>query len=93
VSKWYLVSAALDRGLFPLAAVLLLGSVLAVAYVWKVVEPAYFQSAPENRTVKPEPWSLVVPAWVLIGASVYFGVDASLSSSMVHQAAELLLGF
>ena len=42
VSKWYLVQAALEQGLWPVAVVVLVGSLLAVVYVWKVVEVAYF---------------------------------------------------
>jgi len=93
VSKWYLVAAAIERGQSFLAAVILLGSLLAVVYVWRVVELIYFEPRPESSTqVREGPWSLVVPAWVLIGASLYFGVDASLSSSMARQAARALLG-
>jgi multicomponent Na+:H+ antiporter subunit D len=39
ISKWYLVQAALERGMWPVAAVVLVGSLLAMIYVWKVVEP------------------------------------------------------
>lgn len=92
VSKWYLVTGAIDRGLLPLAAVILLGSLLAVVYVWKVLEIVYFKPAPASaEEVTEAPWSLVLPAWILIGASLYFGVDASLSSGLAQQAARFLL--
>lgn len=92
VSKWYLVSGAIDRGLLPLALVVLLGSILAVIYVWKVVEVVYFEPAPESAAAVTEaPWSLVLPAWALIGASVYFGIDASWSSALAQGAARFLL--
>ena len=42
VSKWYLVLASLEQGLWPVALLILLGSLLAVVYVWKLVEAAYF---------------------------------------------------
>lgn len=93
VSKWYLVNGAFDRGLLPLAAVILLGSILAVIYVWKVVETVYFKPAAESaEEITEAPWSLVLPAWILIGASLYFGVDASFSSGLAHQTARSLLG-
>jgi multicomponent Na+:H+ antiporter subunit D len=93
ISKWYLVMGAIDKGLIWLALVILLGSLLAVIYVWRVVELIYFRSPlhPE-REVREGPWSLVIPAWILIGASLYFGIDASLSSRMASQAARALLG-
>lgn len=93
ISKWYLVMGAIDRGLIILAVVILLGSLLTVIYVWRVVEVIYFKSAPDSSSeVKEAPWSLVLPAWILIGASLYFGVDSSLPSHMANQAARFLLG-
>jgi multicomponent Na+:H+ antiporter subunit D len=92
ISKWYLVMGAIDKGLLILTFVVLLGSLLAVVYVWRVVEVIYFQPALDSQAdVKEAPWSLVLPAWILIGASLYFGVDASLSSRMASQAARALL--
>jgi multicomponent Na+:H+ antiporter subunit D len=76
-----------------LAVVILLGSLLAMIYVWRVVEVIYFKSAPDSSSeVKEAPWSLVLPAWILIGASLYFGVDSSIPSHMANQAARFLLG-
>ncbi len=92
VSKWYLVSGAIDAGLFPLAFVVLAGSMLAVIYVWKVVEIVYFRPASESAAKATEaPWSLVFPVWLLVGASLYFGIDASLSSGLAREAARFLL--
>jgi hypothetical protein len=34
----------------------------------------------------------VLPAWLLIGASLYFGIDASVSSWLANNAALALLG-
>src|SRR5690606_11069861 len=44
VSKWYLVLAALEHGASGawLIAPVLASSLMAVVYIWKVVEPAYF---------------------------------------------------
>ena len=93
ISKWYLVMGAIDRGLFILAFIVLLGSLLAVVYVWRVVEVIYFKPASDSSTdVEEAPWSMVLPVWILIGASLYFGIDSSLSSHMAGQAARFLLG-
>lgn len=92
VSKWYLVTGALDRGFLTLAGVVLLGSLLAVIYVWRIIEVMYFRPPQEGeREVKEAPWSMVLPVWVLIGASLYFGIDASLSSHLANGAARALL--
>ncbi|MDP6560444.1 MAG: proton-conducting transporter membrane subunit, partial [Candidatus Binatia bacterium] len=93
ISKWYLVMGAIQSDQLLLAAVILFGSLLAVVYVWRMVEAIYFQSPRgSGGEVSEAPWALVLPAWVLIGASLYFGLDASLSTKLAGQAARLLLG-
>lgn len=92
VSKWYLVQAALEQGLWPVAAVVLLGSLIAVVYVWRVVEVAYFRRVDESSGVREAPLGLLVPTWVLVLANVYFGIDASLTAGVATRAAETLLG-
>jgi multicomponent Na+:H+ antiporter subunit D len=91
VSKWYLVQAALERGLWPVAAVVLIGSLLAVVYVWRVVEVAYFQPAPAGD-VREAPLGLLVPMWALVAANFWFGVDASMTAGVATRAAEILIG-
>ena len=92
VSKWYLLQAALEQGLWPIAVVILLGSLMAVVYIWKIVEVAYFRDAPEGSEVREAPLSLLVPTWALVAANFYFGIDASLTAGVATRAAEVLLG-
>ncbi|MFH1568782.1 MAG: monovalent cation/H+ antiporter subunit D family protein [Gemmatimonadota bacterium] len=93
VSKWYLVQAALERGWWPVAALILLGSVIALAYVWRVVEMAYFHAPPAGAEGREEaPLSLLVPVWILVAASLFFGVFTSLTVGMARRGAELLAG-
>ncbi len=47
VSKWYLVLALLEKGWWPLTILVLISSLLAVIYVWRIVEWVYF-SSPRN---------------------------------------------
>ena len=92
VGKWYLVAAALEAGWWPVAAAMLLASLLAVAYVWKMVESAYFR-APSGAaaTAREAPFSMVAAAWVLAGANLWFGIDTSLPVSVANRAAAALL--
>jgi multicomponent Na+:H+ antiporter subunit D len=92
VSKWYLVQAALEQGMWPIAAVVLAGSLLAVMYIWKVVEVAYFHEAPADTEISEAPLSLLIPTWVMVAANFYFGIDANLTTSVATRAAEILLG-
>lgn len=90
VSKWYFVLGALEKGWYGVAAAILLSSLLAVVYVWRVVEVFYFRTAkggPERA-----PLSMLVPTWILIGGSVVFGVWTSWSAGTAELAAAALLG-
>ncbi len=92
VSKWYLVLAALEQGMWPVAFLVLAGSLLAVIYVWKLVEAAYFQSPDdEAAAVREAPLALLIPTWVLVIANIYFGIDTSLTVGVAETAAMGLL--
>ncbi|QID19891.1 monovalent cation/H+ antiporter subunit D family protein [Nitrogeniibacter mangrovi] len=93
ISKWYLVTAAMEAGQWWLAAAVVLSSLLAVLYVWRFVEVAYFRAPPEDHPpVGEAPLSMLVPALLMIGACVWFGLDASWSGHMAQLAAESMLG-
>ena len=94
VSKWYLVEAALGSGRWPLAVLVLASSLIALVYIWRVVEATCLQpAAVREGELKEAPASMLLPTWALIAANLYFGTDASLTSSMARQGAETLLGF
>jgi len=96
ISKWYLILAALEQGWWLVAVAILLGSLLAVIYIWRIVEVAYFQEpavdASGQAVNKEAPVSMLIPLWVIVLANLYFGINASLTSSVAKQAAEHLLG-
>ena len=92
-SKWLLISAFLEAGVWWVAVLALISSLLAVAYVWKVIEVAYFEEPSEfMATVTEAPVWMLVPTWVLIGASVWFGTDAAGTTDIAMRAARILLG-
>ena len=92
VSKWYLVQAALEQGMWPVAGVVLLGSLLALMYVWKVVEVAYFREVDPELGISEAPLSLLAPTWVLVLGNLYFGINASDGVCVATRAAEMFLG-
>jgi multicomponent Na+:H+ antiporter subunit D len=93
ISKWYLVTGALEVGWWPVALLIVASSLLAVIYIWRVVEVAYFVPTPEGRpAVSEAPLGMLLPLWALICANVYFGIDAELTVSVAQRAAEALLG-
>jgi multicomponent Na+:H+ antiporter subunit D len=94
ISKWYLILGALEKGWWPVAALVVFTSLLAVVYVWRVVEAAYFQEAPDDLgvPVTEAPLALLIPTWTLIAASYWFGIDATFTAGVAESAARSLLG-
>jgi multicomponent Na+:H+ antiporter subunit D len=93
ISKWYLILAAIEKGWWYVAILIVASSLIAVIYVWRVIESAYFREAPEDlRDVVEAPLSLLIPAWVLVFANVYFGIETSLPVSLAELAARTLMG-
>jgi multicomponent Na+:H+ antiporter subunit D len=93
ISKWYLVSAALTAGYWPLAVLILVSSLLALIYIWRVVEAAYFHvPGADMHRVREAPASMLIPAWLLIGANLYAGIDAGLIIDIAQQGAAVLIG-
>ena len=91
VSKWYLVQGAFEADLWPVAILVLIGSMIALAYVGRIIEACYFRK-PVGPSVAEAPWSMLVPTWLLIGASIYFGLHTSLTVEVAETAARGLLG-
>ncbi|MCH7864967.1 MAG: monovalent cation/H+ antiporter subunit D family protein [Proteobacteria bacterium] len=93
VSKWYLIQAVLEKGWWPLVAVILVSSLFAIIYVWRVVEVAYFRPPPKGaQDVTEAPLMMLVPLGVMIAATYYFGIDATRTLDVATGAAETLLG-
>jgi len=93
VSKWYLILAALENGWWPVAVLILLGSLLAIVYVWRIVEVAYFREAEAGSIpVKEAPMAFLLPIWLLVAANIYFGVDTQLTVSVAGAASQSLFG-
>lgn len=92
-SKWYLVMAALDAGQPWLVIIIMFTSLLAIYYIWRVVEAAWFRESPAGAELPSEaPLSLLVPLWVLVALNFYFGLDTRLTVGGAEMAARALLG-
>ncbi len=95
ISKWYLLLAALERGWWPVALVIVIASLLAAVYCGRVVEAAYFRD-PEPGSIQARareaPLSMLIPVWILIAANIYFGVDTDLTVDVAARAARVLMG-
>ncbi len=92
ISKWYLGLAAVEQGQWWLVALIVIASVITMLYIGRVVEVAYFREPTEKvAQLREAPLSLLLPAFTLVGAAIYFGLDTSVSVGRAQQAARLLL--
>ncbi|MGA1604543.1 MAG: monovalent cation/H+ antiporter subunit D family protein [Burkholderiaceae bacterium] len=97
ISKVTLIQALLELGSlgFVLLSLVLISSLMAVIYIWRVVEVTYFGKPAESSpsALKGEaPWPMLVTLWVLVLANIYFGIEPSLPLGLAGAEVKLLLG-
>lgn len=93
ISKWHLILGTLEAGFWPIAILIVASSLLAVIYIWKIVEVAYLEKEiNQEKTLKEAPISMLAPLWVLVILNFYFGIDADLTTWVARNVAETFLG-
>jgi len=93
VSKWNMITAFIEIENYWLIALLLLASMLAVIYVWKIVESLYFgEISKENKRIKREPLALKITIISLILVNIYFGIFPEFLTTNSAYIVEELLG-
>ncbi len=96
ISKWYLVLGALEQGGFGafLVMVILASSLLAVIYVWKVIEVAYFKEPRANAApIEGEaPLVMLIPTWIVVLTGIWLGINSYVPVTLATLGAETLLG-
>ena len=91
VSKWLLLTSSFEAGYWHVAVLMLVSSLLAVVYVWKVVEVLFFaEPSKVAATAEEAPLSMLIPMYVVIAATVVFGVWTEFSAGVAMDAAEFL---
>ncbi len=93
VSKWVLVSAAIEGQRADVTFLILVSSLLALVYVWRLIEVMYLsEEEPPGTTTGEAPALFLVPTWILVSASVYFGFSTEQTLGIASMAAQQLLG-
>ncbi len=76
-----------------MGVLMLLSSLLAVVYVWRVVETLYFAEPSEKAKAASEaPLLMLIPTYLVIGCTLLFGVWTTYTAGLALQAASALLG-
>lgn len=92
ISKWMLVQAALEKGWWIIALLIVASSLLAVMYVWRVVETLYLKVPTGSAADASEvPMTMLVPLWIMALATIYFGFDTNITIGAAQTAAQGLL--
>lgn len=94
ISKWMLISAALESGPWgwSLVAIILVSSLMAVVYIWRIVEALYFQEpVEEGATVSEAPLQLLLVTGLVALLNIYFGIFPQVPLELANSAAELLV--
>ncbi|MGB5258846.1 MAG: monovalent cation/H+ antiporter subunit D family protein [Woeseiaceae bacterium] len=94
ISKWYLITAALEQGAIGIAlvAVLVISSLMAVVYIWRIVEAIYFgEPATDLAAVREAPLTMLAVTWAAALANLYFGLVPEVPVTLASSAAETLL--
>jgi multicomponent Na+:H+ antiporter subunit D len=96
ISKWMFLMAFVEGQNWVLAGSMLISSLLAVVYIWRVVETIYFSEPSPKVAQMPDrqeaPLSMLVPTYMLIGAVIVFGCWTKYSAGIATKAALNLLG-
>ncbi|MGA0839049.1 MAG: monovalent cation/H+ antiporter subunit D family protein [Pseudomonadales bacterium] len=92
VSKWYLAVGALEAGHWSLVLVLMASSLIALAYMGRVIEMVYLRERPADApTVTEAPRLMVAATWLVLVACIYFGLDTDLTAGLARAAAESIM--
>jgi len=87
-SKVTLLSACFDKGWWWAAFVIVGASLLAVVYMGRIIEAAFFRAPANPQKLRKEaPVSLLVPLWFLAIANIWIGFDASFPAGLADDAA------
>ena len=88
-----LVNAALEleTGGIALVALVLISSLMAAVYIWRIIEAAYFGEPVEHEAATVPP-ALVSILWAVAIANIFFGIAPALPLSLSELAADILLG-
>ncbi len=91
ISKWMLMQAAFENGFWWIAVLVVLSSLLAVAYVWRALDVIYLKAPLDDSVTRDPPLTMLIPMIILAVACVWFGIDTTISIGAASTAAESLL--
>ncbi len=90
-SKYALVIALFEGGWAWAVGFVMFSSLLAVIYMGRILEAAFFRApANPNKRHKEAPLLILIPLWVLVLANIWVGVQGGFVSGLAEDAAASL---
>ncbi len=98
ISKWYLLQAALENNNYLVVASLLIASIMAIMYVWKIIEALYFDGeeklhvhqVPSGKDIVASMPLATLCCYLLVATCIYFGLYTDLPLDAAKTAAQSL---
>jgi len=93
ISKWLLIDAAMNQGpmAWLLVPIIIISSLMALSYVWRIVETLYFKPAVVEAAPTEAPLQLLLVTWVVALANIVFGFFPQFPLALASAAAQLLM--
>ncbi len=104
VSKFQLIQALLERGLWPIVVLVLASSLLAVVYVGRVIEIMLFREGRSSEGaasggvehghstgIHEAPLTMLVPMYALLALMFWIGINGEVTLDLAGEAARQLL--
>ncbi len=88
ISKWLLLEAAIESSYWLVAVLIILSSLFAVIYIWKIVEVLYFSEC--SKFYSEVSVLTLTPIWILSLFCIFLGINTSLTVDVANMAAEIL---
>ncbi len=92
IAKWYFLAALIEGGHWALLVVVVASTLMAVVYIWQIIEAAFLEKRPAGAPELEEaPLSQHAALWVLVAANIFFGFNAHYSLDFIRAIARTLL--
>lgn len=96
VSKFTLMGAAMEKGWWPITALILLSSLMATLYIGRVVQLMLFRASrlvtPEPVEYREAPKTMLVPMYILLAIGLWLGINGHVVLDVASDAAKVLIG-
>jgi len=91
ISKWYIITGAIEKGWWWLVISIALSSLLALIYVGRIIEIAWFQESKTKENTVTLSREMIGVTLIASITTLYFGLNTELTVDLAKIAADSLL--